>query len=179
MRMTTPIRTLFDHPIDDLLAALPPQADPIWDVFRVRQQRFRVHDRTRSIVFRWTSLQSEGARATMTSSYPPAALAAAANACALRLAETYGGTVESLLLTELGPGQVIPSHRDGGTLLEETHRCHLPIVTNPGVGFRIDDISYHLQAGTVYEVDNFRPHAVANAGTAARIHLICNILPGG
>ncbi|MES2496506.1 MAG: aspartyl/asparaginyl beta-hydroxylase domain-containing protein [Pseudomonadota bacterium] len=179
MRMTIPIRTLFDHPIDDLLAALPPCSDPIWDVFRLRQQRFRVHDRTRSIVFRWSSLSSEGPRAIMTSTYPPTSLAAAADACALRLAEAYGGTVESLLLTELGPGQVIPPHRDGGPLLEGTHRCHLPVVTNPGVEFRIDDIAYHLRAGTVYEVDNLRRHAVANAGTAARIHLICNIRPGG
>lgn len=179
MRMTSPIRALFDHPIDDLLALLPSDADPIWDVFGLRQRRFRVHDRTRSIVFRWSAGQPEGPRATMTSTYPPASLAAAANACADRLAEAYGGSVASLLLTELGPGRMIPRHRDGGSLLEETHRCHLPVVTNPGVEFRIDDIAYHLQAGTAYEVDNFRPHAVANAGTTARIHLICNILPAG
>lgn len=179
MHMTTPIEALFDVPIDDILAALPPAADPVWDVFRLRQQRFAVHDDTRSIAFQWSARALTGSHTVMTSSYPSPALAEAVNACAARLAQAYHGTVESLLLTELGPGRHIARHRDSGPLLERTHRCHLPVVTNPDVTFMIDDIGHHLCAGTAYEVDNMRPHAVANDGATARIHLICNILPGG
>lgn len=48
--------------------------------------------------------KAEGPRATMMSTYPPASLAAAANTCADRPAEAYGGSVASLLLTHSSPG---------------------------------------------------------------------------
>jgi hypothetical protein len=177
MRMTTPINALFDYCIDELVAVLPGEADPLWDQYRLRQQRFEVHDATRSIIFKWTAVQPSGAHAILSSSYAPAPLTDAVMACGDRLAQAYAGTAMSLLLTELGPGRRIARHRDSGELLERTHRCHLPIITNPEVGFLIDDQPHQLRAGTVYEVDNMRSHAVVNAGSTRRIHLICNILP--
>jgi hypothetical protein len=177
MRMTTPITPLFDYAIDELVAALPGEADPAWDLYRLRQQRFEVHDATRSILFRWTAPHPSGSPAILTSTYPPAPLADAVMACGSRLARALSGTATALLLTELRPGQRIGRHCDSGELLERTRRCHLPIVTNPDVRFLIDDEPYQLRAGTVYELDNMRPHSVENGGSTRRVHLICNILP--
>lgn len=175
--MTIPIRRLFDCPIEDIAAALPGETDPLWDLFQLRQQRFDVHDSTRSIVFRWAALGPAGSVSAMASSYAPTPLADAVGACAARLEQACSGRVVSLLLTELPAGRRIARHRDSGELLERTRRCHLPIVTNPQVSFLIDDKSYYLRAGTAWELDNMRPHAVENGGSTGRVHLICNILP--
>lgn len=177
MRMTAPVRALFDYPIEDIAAALPGEMDSLWDLFRLRQQRFDVHDSTRSIAFRWAALGPTGSLAVLAASYAPTPLAAAVGACAARLEQAYSGTAVSLLLTELRAGQRIARHRDSGELLERTHRCHLPIITNPDVRFLIDDKPYYLRPGTAWELDNMRPHGVENRGSTGRVHLICNILP--
>ncbi len=48
----------------------------------------------------------------------------------------------------------------------------MPLLTNPQVGFRIDDKIYHLPEGEAIEVNNLGIHAVRNDGTTDRIHLI-------
>lgn len=177
MRLNAPVRTLFDYPIDEILAELPAELDPVWDLFPFRQERFGVHGATRSIVFKWAVVPAQGPHAVMTSSYAPQRLADAVAACGDRVAQVYSGEVVSLLLAELRAGGEIPKHRDSGAMLEETHRCHLPIMTSPDVTFLIEEAPYYLRAGTVYELDNMRSHAVRNAGPSRRVHVICNIQP--
>lgn len=181
MHMPTPLATLFAYPVDDILAALPEAADPVWDVFRARQLMYRVHDDTRSIAFKWLSELSDepGPQPVANLLYAPAKLAEPVVAFGEHVAKHYGGTPVQLLLTELAAGQTIPRHRDQGDMLRRTHRCHLPVLTNDNVDFMIDGEPHHLKAGVAYEVDNMRPHAVANRGAMRRVHLICNVLPPG
>lgn len=51
-------------------------------------------------------------------------------------------------------------------------RFHLPVVTNPGVKFLMDDRPYEMQAGSVYLFNQSCLHGVANEGGELRIHLI-------
>lgn len=107
----------------------------------------------------------------------PPALRDAAIACGEAIAAHYGGTILRLLLAELAPGSTIPRHQDGGELLTRSHRCHVPIVTNPHVRFEIGETAHYFAPGEVWEVDNMRRHGVVNLGKSRRVHLICNVLP--
>ncbi len=53
MRMAAPLEQLFSYPIDDIAAALPAGDDPVWDIFPRHQKTFKVHQATRSIVFKF------------------------------------------------------------------------------------------------------------------------------
>lgn len=178
MQMQAPIAELFDYPSDAIRAALPDAADPIWDVFAARQQRFRVHSATRSIAFRWTDPQNDAAHPIVTVPMEtPAPLTQAVAGFLDRIRAHYDGRVVIAVLAELAPGASILPHRDSGPIHTRSHRCHLPIVTNPEVDFVIDGDSFHLAPGRAYEVDNIRGHAVHNRGTERRVHLVCNVMP--
>lgn len=180
MQMSDPIRHIVSCPVDAILAALPNEADPLWDYFSLRQATFKAHRRTRSIVFLLTNTSLKGVPVVMDMGYAPPALRDAAMACGQRLLTHFeGGKILRLLLTELPPGAAIGRHHDSGDILESTHRCHIPVLTNPAVTFMVDDVDYRLAAGEAYEFDNMRVHGVSNAGAERRIHLICDILPGG
>ncbi|RZM14922.1 MAG: hypothetical protein EOP67_64260, partial [Sphingomonas sp.] len=79
-------------------------------------------------------------------------------------------------IADLPPGAAIARHRDD-SILAAIHRLHVPLVTNAGVVFEIDDAPYTLDEGMVYELNNVVPHAVRNDGTERRIHLLVDMLP--
>lgn len=178
MQMPVPITKLFEFPVDAILAALPDADDPLWDEFAARQNAFRVHSQTRSIPFRWTNPTSSDAHPIVTVPLAtPPALAEAVTQFLDRIRDHYAGRVVIAVLAELAPGGDILPHRDSGPIHARTHRCHLPIVTNPDVDFLIDGEVFHLEPGQAYEVDNLRGHAVKNRGTGRRVHLVCSVLP--
>jgi hypothetical protein len=178
MQLAQPLQHLFAWPVDALLAAMPGEEDPAWDVFSARQARFAVHNHTRSINFIWSEgWNGEGEPDVLRLDYAPVGLRDAADDIARATANHFGGVVTRLILAELRAGTSIPPHRDSGPLLTLVHRCHLPIITNPAVSFTVDQVDHHLQAGEVYEFDNMRTHSVSNGGTERRVHLICNVLP--
>lgn len=80
--------------------------------------------------------------------------------------------------------EMIEKHTDDGDALRKVHRCHLAIKTNSLVVFTIDDIPFHFSEGELVEINNIRPHYVANNSDENRIHLIIDLLekewlPGG
>jgi len=79
-------------------------------------------------------------------------------------------------IASLPPGATIKTHRDGG-ILAAIHRVHLPIISTDLCEFVIDDEPVTLDEGTVYELNNVRPHSVTNRGPDTRYHLICDLLP--
>jgi len=179
MRLGSAIIPLFDYPLADILAALPAPSSPLWDMAPFRQNRYRAHEATRSIVFNWlpNAWRPGEAPATIRLAYPPAPLSDAVWAFAEHLRRHRVGVVAKLVLAELAPGERIRAHSDEAPALTLAHRCHLPIVSNEGVSFRIEREPHRLKPGTCYEFDNTRLHAVRNDGDAPRVHLICDILP--
>lgn len=80
-------------------------------------------------------------------------------------------------MARLQPGGIIDSHVDGGEFLEQIHRVHIPLQTNPGCVYIVEDTSLNMHVGTVYEIDNTRVHGVNNKGDENRIHLVVNLYP--
>jgi len=83
------------------------------------------------------------------------------------------------LLAGLPPGVTIPVHHDTGEWVKHTHRVHVPIIVpNPDkVLFRCGPTDQTLERvdctpGHVFEMNNQAKHAVTNAGSEYRVHLI-------
>lgn len=83
--------------------------------------------------------------------------------------------IRRIIFTKLEAGRGIPKHRDSGKFLEHHRRIHIPIVTHPDVEFLAGDDWHHLSAGTMYELNNQRAHAVRNPTNVDRIHMIVDI----
>lgn len=80
---------------------------------------------------------------------------------------------KSSILTRMNPGGAIKPHRDRGTLTKNTHRIHIPIVTNGLCIFTVGGISMNLKPGEIWMIDNTdRIHEVRNDGPNHRIHMI-------
>jgi quercetin dioxygenase-like cupin family protein len=93
-------------------------------------------------------------------------------AIAAALAELGPGLLAARLL-RLGPGASIREHRDYRLGYEDGEvRLHIPVVTGPEAEFHLDGEPVVMAAGECWYVNVNRPHWVANAGPAARIHLV-------
>jgi hypothetical protein len=82
------------------------------------------------------------------------------------------GIYPRVMLARMPAGGVIKPHVDAAPAASWPHKIHVPITTNPQVQFYVDPHTYHFEVGQAYEVNNLAPHAVENAGTTPRIHLI-------
>lgn len=87
------------------------------------------------------------------------------------------GFIVRLMLEKLVPGGKVPKHTDAGYSLLNSHRIHLPIVTNDDVVFYVGGEEINMQAGELWEINNATVHAVENRGTEDRIHLIVDWMP--
>lgn len=93
------------------------------------------------------------------------------------LEEMCEGVVGQALYIKLPAGKVIDPHEDGGDYLYHACRHHIPIITNPGVGFYIDGETQHMKEGECWEINNNKTHAVFNKGDRDRVHLLIDIVP--
>jgi hypothetical protein len=55
-------------------------------------------------------------------------------------------------------------------------RLHVPIMTNPGVKFLVDDTAVQMFPGEVWHVDVRFPHEVHNSGRSHRVHLVMDLV---
>jgi hypothetical protein len=55
-------------------------------------------------------------------------------------------------------------------------RLHIPVVSNPGVDFRVHDTPLRMQPGETWYVDVRFRHSVKNAGDTHRVHLVIDIV---
>jgi len=76
-------------------------------------------------------------------------------------------------LLKLSAGSVIKEHIDPGTgECQSVVRLHIPIVTSPQVSFYSNGKRVIMEPGYLYFVDTSYPHAVFNASTIDRVHLV-------
>lgn len=109
--------------------------------------------------------------------------------CRKILSELETEDPELLVFYYLDPGAVLHPHRDlTGASMNNRIRFHVPIVTNPGVEFIVNDQKIKMAPGDLWCLDTSYVHSVRNDGEETRIHIIveCNInnkikmrLPGG
>lgn len=77
-------------------------------------------------------------------------------------------------LWNMEPGQVHPAHIDQQPP-EWLARIHVPLKTNAGVVFTMEDGDHHMEVGKAYRVNTLRTHAVANRGNTERVHLVIEV----
>lgn len=77
-------------------------------------------------------------------------------------------------LMRLEPGARVPPHSDVSYHWRNRMRLHMPVITDPAVEFRCDDQTVHMEAGSVWTFDNWRPHQVDNRSRITRIHLVAD-----
>lgn len=81
------------------------------------------------------------------------------------------------VLARMAPRSEIKRHRDRGAVSATTHRIHLPIITNSGCLFTVEDETEHMAAGELWLIDNVdKYHSVANNGSEFRVHLIVDVI---
>lgn len=79
----------------------------------------------------------------------------------------------SVRLMRLAAGAVIKPHRDYCLGYEDgVFRMHIPIITNPDVEFVVAGKRVIMNEGTCWYINANEEHAVANRGTADRIHFV-------
>jgi hypothetical protein len=93
------------------------------------------------------------------------------------LLDGFACPIEAVRLMRLAPGSIIKEHRDLDLAAEAgTARLHIPIATNPGVDFRLNGTRVEMAPGSVWYLRLADPHAVANTGTTARVHLVIDAI---
>jgi len=84
-------------------------------------------------------------------------------------------TYNSITYRMVNPNTAYNWHTDKGQIC-----YHIPLITNPGCWFVYEYRSFAMPAdGSVYVVNNGRPHTFANAGPEPRVHLIFEMLYHG
>jgi len=69
---------------------------------------------------------------------------------------------------------------DAGVARGRTLRIHIPIITNPGVEFRMwtlegEQIAARMAEGEAWYLDTRKPHTAVNRGDSERIHLVMDV----
>lgn len=84
--------------------------------------------------------------------------------------------VRSVRLMRLTPGSVIKEHTDIDMGVESgSVRIHVPVTTSPDVEFLLNRTRVDMKEGQAWYLRLGDPHAVANRGTADRVHLVLDL----
>lgn len=86
---------------------------------------------------------------------------------------TYINTTLRRSMLVLLPGKCsVKQHVDTGYHLFNTHRLHIPILTNDQVVFTVNQTVVPMKEGAIIEINNNVWHKVENKSSEKRIHLI-------
>lgn len=89
-------------------------------------------------------------------------------------------TVTLVRLLRLAPGGIVKEHTDPTLGLEQERsviRLTIPIYTNPGVAFVLNDATVHMRPGECWYLRFSDPHRVVNEGETERINLSIDMIP--
>lgn len=92
----------------------------------------------------------------------------------------FGPGVTCVRLMRLTPGSVIKQHFDHDLAAEEGWaRIHVPVTTNPGVEFFVNDVPVTMLPGEAWYLRLADPHRAANHGEETRVHLVIDMQVDG
>lgn len=149
-----------------------------WEEWQVRQQTSRfVNYYTRTIPFLWTDSEEFTDTVEVQTMNRDSGFHEYVKSYCNFLENYYDGDVVRIILIKLRANSRIRRHTDAHKILIESHRCHIPIITNNNVIFGIGDNEYNLKEGIIYEVNNTINHYVINNSDQDRIHLLIDVLP--
>jgi hypothetical protein len=146
----------------------------LWLLDTTRQEKFKVHQQTQSIVLIWSNTPHDRVvNKELMALFRPWVLP-----FLQQLSSSLGLTdarVYKLMFAKLPGGGKVQPHVDTGLVLRIVHRIHVPVITNHQVVTSIDGHCFSLQAGHIYNFNNTLRHEVHNQSSEDRIHLIIDI----
>jgi Aspartyl/Asparaginyl beta-hydroxylase len=81
--------------------------------------------------------------------------------------------LRSVRLMRLTPGSIIKEHTDLDLSFEDGMvRIHIPITTNEGVEFNLNNSRLVLEPGSAWYLRLTDPHSVVNRGSTDRVHMV-------
>lgn len=173
-RKTQSVRALGAVDIAALKAAVMEIPEAVWDAENAgKPNKFEALDRTRHIVFRFVDSPRDWRGShdrALWGEWRERLLPVMEQAV-----QPYGyarASFPRVMLARMAPGGVIHPHLDSNPAAKWPHKIHVPLLTNPQVGFLVGDRVHHFPEGIAVEVNNLGPHGVRNDGATDRIHLI-------
>lgn len=154
--------------IEECVNALTSEQWMEWDL---RQNRYKVHAATESYPFMFSEYGEKPKLYNQDTDIWKAIRPLVNN-----LESFYNTKAAAIVLVKLKPKTNIIPHTDGGWFID-THRIHIPIITDPKIVFVLDSEKFHLQAGNVYEINNVVEHSVINPTDIGRVHLMVDLMP--
>ncbi len=179
MDIGVPLRDLGEINTDALREAIFALEKSVWDENTYRQQAYKEHANTKSVVLLFTDNEA-WPEIEVTKENGWDLLAEHVEPIMNKiLSEHYppGGTVIRCMIANLTVGGIITTHVDGHPSFHVGHRIHVPITTNPRVRFMIEGKPYQFKVGKVYELNNQKTHSVMNKGKEDRWTLIFDYVP--
>jgi hypothetical protein len=79
-------------------------------------------------------------------------------------------------IVNLLPNKQLVLHRDIYWFHKHSRRIHIPLCTNDGCKQIFEDREYHLEVGSVYEINNRIMHSACNRGSSDRVHIILDLM---
>ena len=173
-RKTTTMRHLGTIDISPLREAILAIPESVWDAENAaKPNRYEALDRTRHIVFRFIDSPLDWRKShdrPVWEEWRDRLLPVME-----RATRAYGyarGGYPRVMFARMAAGGIIHPHIDENPAAQWPHKIHIPILTNPRVGFLTGGDVYHFPEGEAVEVNNLGLHAVRNDGDSDRIHLI-------
>ena len=163
-------------PLRAAVAGLPAEA---WREDASRQASFEVHGATQSLVLLFVDVD-EWPRLAVRQAPGWPRLGGVAGPLMDELISAHyapGGVVLRAMVVRLPARASIAPHRDKHDSFRQSHRIHVPLITNPRVRFLVDGVPHSLAAGRAFEINNQKPHSVMNNGATERVHFIFDYLP--
>jgi aspartyl/asparaginyl beta-hydroxylase (cupin superfamily) len=142
-----------------------------WIEWDLRQNRYKVHSATESYPLMFSEYGEEPK--TYNVGTP---LWNVSQHLMGKLESFYNRKVGAAVYVKLKPHTNIIPHTDGGWFVD-THRIHVPIITDRKILFSLDGKKFHLERGSIYELNNLVEHGVENPTDVGRVHLMIDILP--
>ena len=134
---------------------------------------FYVHRNTESIVIIWTDNKSPFKKEENKKLFK------LFNSFFLELLEILNNKFQfnkpeiiKLVFASLLPNSCIDRHIDQGPVLRTPQRIHIPIITNEDVDSVINDKTFYMAPGHIYNFNNTLPHSIINRSKQKRIHCI-------
>lgn len=86
--------------------------------------------------------------------------------------------LQCIRLMRLASGSMIKEHCDHNLAAElDAVRLHVPIISNPGVDFRLNGTRVDMEPGSLWYLRLSDPHSVRNDGNSDRVHLVIDAKP--
>lgn len=87
------------------------------------------------------------------------------------------GIATRIAIVEMVPQGKIAPHVDGQAHAAAAHRLHIPLISPPGVEYKIDGKKFRMEVGQAYDFNNRKQHSVRNKSPRPRINILIDFLP--